>query len=162
MNKYLFFILFVLCFWSCSPNKDLLLYDYEVAPNSTDAALMYEYFLTIHPEPFYIWCEHRVWRQIGDTAYYVVSENGNKDTIYVYNYQSFETKKIPLTKTNAIGIDAVYLHSLDSVFLFYNRHYVLRKREKTGQQADMVLLDGEGNVKGEYFFDNISFNITFN
>ncbi len=155
MKKYLFFILFVLCFWSCSPNKDLLLYDYEVTPNPTDAALMYEYFLTIHPEPFSIWCEPRVWRQIGDTAYYVVSENGNKDTIYVYNYQSFETKKIPLTKTNAIGIDAVYLHSLDSVFLFYDRYYVLRKREKTGQQADMVLLDGEGNVKGEYFFDNI-------
>ena len=156
MNKYLFFILFVLCFWSCSPNKDLLLYDYEVAPNPTDAALMYEYFLTIHPEPFYRWGEPHVWQQIGDTAYYVVSENGNKDTIYVYNYQSFETKKIPLTKTNARGIDAVYLHSLDSVFLFYGRDYVLWKRKQAGRQvADMVLLDGEGNVKEEYFFDNI-------
>lgn len=143
------------CLASCQNNKKILLYDYEIAPKPTDAALMYEYFLTIHPEPFYIWCEPRVWQQLGDTAYYVVSENGNKDTIYVYNYQSFETKKIPLTQTNAVGIDAVYLHSLDSVFLFYDRYYVLRKREKTGHQADMVLLDGNGNVKGEYFFDNI-------
>ncbi|MCR5554051.1 MAG: hypothetical protein K6F29_00775 [Bacteroidales bacterium] len=157
MKKYVFSILLVL-FCSlviCQNNKKILLYDYEIAPKPTDAALMYEYFLTIHPEPFYIWCEPRVWQQLGDTAYYVVSENGNKDTIYVYNYQSFETKKIPLTQTNAVGIDAVYLHSLDSVFLFYDRYYVLRKREKTGHQADMVLLDGNGNVKGEYFFDNI-------
>ncbi len=157
MKKYLFSILLVLfcCLASCQNNKKILLYDYEIAPKPTDAALMYEYFLSIHPEPFYIWCEPRVWQQLGDTAYYVVSENGNKDTIYVYNYQSFETKKIPLTQTNAVGIDAVYLHSLDSVFLFYDRYYVLRKREKTGHQADMVLLDGNGNVKGEYFFDNI-------
>ena len=157
MKKYLFSILlFLFCnFTSCQNNKKILLYDYEIAPNPTDAALMYEYFLTIHPEPFYRWCEPRVWQQLGDTSYYVVSENGDKDTIYVYNYQSFETKKIPLTKTNANGIDAVYLHNLDSVFLFYDRYYVLRKREKTGHQADMVLLDGDGNVKGEYSFDHV-------
>ncbi len=149
-------LLFLFCsLASCQNNKQILLYDYEVEPKPTDAALMYEYFLTIHPEPFYIYQEPRTWRQIGDTVYYVVSENGNKDTIYVYNYQSFETKKIPLTKTNAVGIDAVYLHNLDSIFLFYNRHYVLQKRERTGFQADMVLLDGEGNVKGEYFFDHV-------
>ncbi len=157
MKKYVFSILLVLfCnLVICQNNKKILLYDYEIASKPTDAALMYEYFLTIHPEPFYRWCEPRVWQQLGDTAYYVVSDNGNKDTIYVYNYQSFETKKIPLTKTNAVGIDAVYLHSLDSVFLFYDRYYVLRKRGKTGHQADMVLLDGNGNIKGEYFFDNI-------
>ncbi|MBO4739207.1 MAG: hypothetical protein J5606_06555, partial [Bacteroidales bacterium] len=157
MKKYLFSILLVLfyCLASCQNNKKILLYDYEIAPKPTDAALMYEYFLTIHPEPFYRWCEPRVWQQLGDTVYYVVSDNGDKDTIYVYNYQSFETKKIPLTKTNANGIDAVYLHSLDSVFLFYSRYYVLRKREQNVQQADMILLDAEGNVKGEYFFDNV-------
>ena len=157
MKKYVFPMLLLLYgTWAvCQNNKQILLYDYEVEPKPTDAALMYEYFLTIHPEPFYRWCEPRVWQQLGDTAYYVVSDNGNKDTIYVYNYQSFETKKIPLTKTNANGIDAVYLHSLDSVFLFYDRYYVLRKRGKTGHQADMVLLDGNGNIKGEYFFDNI-------
>lgn len=157
MKKYVFSILLVLfCnLVICQNNKKILLYDYEIAPKPTNAALMYEYFLTIHPEPFYRWCEPRVWQQLGDTAYYVVSDNGDKDTIYVYNYQSFETKKIPLTKTNAVGIDAVYLHSLDSVFLFYDRYYVLRKREKSVYQADMVLLDGDGNVKGEYSFDHV-------
>lgn len=157
MKKYLFFVLSVVFCLACQSHKDILLYDYEVASKPTEAALQYEYFLTVHPEPFYLWCEPRTWRQIGDTAYYVVSENGSKDTIYVYNYQSYKTQKIPLTQVSANGIDAVYLHTTDSIFIFYDRYYILQKRNNNVQLPDMVLIDGKGNVKGTYSLDGVPY-----
>ena len=176
MKKHLFlFTMFIVCwhFVSCQSNKTFKTYEYDIEQQQNESYVHFSDFLFMHPEPFFRWMEPRTWRYINDTAYYIASDNGKYDTIYIYNTKTYQTTKIPLTQIDnqdTVSLqrgenirqvlrkktfDVVYYHTIDSIFLFYDRYDVARWHATQSNPADFILIDAQGNIKGEYSLDQL-------
>ena len=180
LKKLFLFIGLATCcyFVSCQSNKTFQTYEYDIEQQQNESYAHFSDFLEFHPDPIFQWMEPRTWRYINDTAYYIASDNGKYDTIYVYNTKTYKTTKIPLTQIDSRDtiylqrgdgirqvlrkkdISSVYYHTPDSIFLFYDRHDVVRWKTTQAHPADFILIDTQGNIKGEYSLDKLD-NIYF-
>lgn len=161
MKKYLFSVLFVLfvALASCQNNKSFGVWNYTVEEQPDERAMMLKYFSEIqHDKPLLIFIDEEPFaRQIGDTLFYVLHD---KDTIYVYNTLSYYVRKIPIDKDvwgTMGGLNVVYYHNHDSVFLLYDSRYVQQPpywhKERNIKDYDIILINGQGNVTGTYMAD---------
>ena len=100
---------------------------------------------------FSMWYMHSCYQKINDTLYFVVLSS-NYDTLYIYNYRSYETKKIVLDSIPPFPIHSIYYHNHDSIFVFYNRRYIYNK---TDNEFDFILVNGNGDVINTYSIDKI-------
>ncbi len=156
MKKYLFSILFVLCFIlaGCQNSKSFGVWDYTIDAQPDERVMMFEYFSRLqHDMPFlrFVDVDPRA-RQIGDTLFYVLKDMA---TIYVYNTLSYQVREITMKDKIYSGlVDDVYYHNHDSIFLYFDQRRVQNPPEFLTDRGielfDIMLMNGQGDIIGTY------------
>mgnify|MGYP001172845429 CR=1 FL=1 len=152
--KCLFFC--IVCMWlvMCNTNgqsntkKPFSYLEFNVEKESED----YMYFQSfLNSYNLSMWYMHSCYQKINDTLFFVVLSTNN-DTLYIYNYRSYETKKLVLDSIPPFPIHSIYYDNHDSIFVFYNRRYIY---DKTDNKFDFILVNGKGDVINTYSIDKI-------
>ncbi|HOF15703.1 MAG TPA: hypothetical protein PLF32_01750 [Bacteroidales bacterium] len=152
MKKILFYIIpIVLLFSTCritKTEKSISTLDFKVLIENQDD-VYYDVFSDSYN--FSMWYMHSCYQKINDTLHFIRLSK-NYDTLYVYNYSSYETKKIMLDSIPSFPIHSIYYHNHDSIFVFYNRRHIYNK---TDNKFDFILVNRKGNVINTYSINDI-------
>ena len=162
MKKYVFSILLVLfcSLASCQNGKSFGVWDYTIDSLPDERTMMFEYFSEVqHDMPYMFFIDDGPKaRQIDDTLFYIIQDLDT--TIYVYNTLSYQIREIPI-KLNILpngGIESIYYHNHDSIFLFYKQSYVQNPpqwiKDRNIELFDIFLINGQGDIIGKYLLDH--------
>ena len=157
MKKYLISVLLVLgsALAIGQQPASFKVWDYTVDSLPDERTMMFEYFSEVqHDMPYMFFIDDGPKaRQIDDTLFYIIQD---LDTIYVYNTLSYQIREIPI-KLNILpngGIESIYYHNHDSIFLFYKQSYVQNPpqwiKDRNIELFDIVLINGQGDIIGTY------------
>ena len=161
MKKYVFSILLVLfcSLASCQNSKSFGVWDYTIDSLPDERVVMFKYFSEVqHDMPYMFFIDDGPKaRQINDTLFYIIQD---LDTIYVYNTLSYQIREIPI-KLDILptgGIESIYYHNHDSIFLFYKQSYVQKPpqwiKDRNIELFDIVLINEQGDIIGKYLLDH--------
>lgn len=149
-------IISIVCMSACYQKRienSFLTLSYTVLKED-QAEEYFECFMNNHA--LSMWFMHNCHQTVDDTLYFVALSS-KEDTLYVYNYRSYQTKNILLNTTPNYPINFIYYHNHDSVFIFYNRRYTYNK---TDRAFDFILINGSGNVINKYSLNDIQSLLT--
>ena len=159
MKKYLFSILFVLCFTlaGCQNSKSFGVWDYTIDAQPDEQVMMFNYFSKVQHNSslsFFVDVDPRA-RQIGDTLFYVLKDMA---TIYVYNTLSYQVREIPIKNGILAAFEkSVYYHNHDSIFLFFDQRQVQNPHKFLTDRGielfDIMLMNGQGDIIGTYMIN---------
>ncbi len=79
-----------------------------------------------------------------------------KNLVY-YKTASGSIGTIPIRPNIPLPIENIYFHNLDSIFLFFNREYVVKNSDSENQLADFVLINNQGAILNMYSLDSVPY-----
>ncbi|HOF15341.1 MAG TPA: hypothetical protein PLF32_00430 [Bacteroidales bacterium] len=101
---------------------------------------------------FSMWFMHSCYQTLNDSLYYITMSE-KMDTLYIYNYCSYETRKLILNAIPTIAIRSIYYHNHDSVFIFYDREDVF----DTQNEFDFILINRKGQLVNTYSLNDVPY-----
>ncbi len=161
MKKYIFFVLFIFCVTlvTCQNSQSFGVWDYTIDSLPDEQTMMFKYFSAIqHNLPSVIFLDvEPKGKIINDTLFYTLTD---EDTIYVYNTISYQVRTIPIKRDIMTigGINTIYYHNHDSIFVFYQSSYIQNPpqwvKERNIKLYDLMLINGQGDIIGTYMLDH--------
>lgn len=146
-------LLFLLCMVSCQKKETIWVYDYDVSSQEcgeADSNILFMQSYSLNASKSLHYC-----KIVDDSLYYIVLSL-NRDSIFVYNFQSCQVRAISLehVQDKGNGVAAIYYHNHDSIFLFIDRFYILCNKRVLGlDKKDILLTDGDGMPLNSYDLD---------
>mgnify|MGYP001244167734 CR=1 FL=1 len=147
----LFFLLFIINLNSCQNiEKSFLYLEFNVEKENEEE----QYFICfINNHNLSMWGDHKCYNKINDSLFYAALNSG-LDTLFVYNYETYQVKTIALNKIPPYSIDHIYYHNHDSIFIFYKRTFIYNY---TDDQFDFILMNSEGDVVNTYSLNQMPY-----
>jgi len=100
-----------------------------------------------------MWADHKCHNKINDTLFYAALSS-DLDTLFVFNFETYQVKTIALNKTPPYSIDHIYYHNHDSIFIIYKRVFIYNH---TDNQFDLILINSEGDVVNTYSLNQMPY-----
>lgn len=81
--------------------------------------------------------------------------NQSNDSLYIFNASDGIDTRLKLPFKISMPVRGLYFHNYDSIFVFFDREFVVKMRNFGNEMDDFIIIDSSANVNGRYVLDDI-------
>ena len=83
--------------------------------------------------------------------------NQNNDSLYIYNATDDIDTRLKLPFKISMPIKGLHFHNYDSIFVFFDREFVVKMRNFGNEIDDFIIIDSSANVNGRFLLDEVPY-----